>query len=47
MCVFSLFTHTTDMGRLMARYCVAYESMKKFLSFQGKESLADLVIKNK
>ena len=32
-----------ELGRLMARYCVAFESMKRFLSFKGKETLADLV----
>ena len=32
-----------DMGRLMARYCVAFDSMKRFLSFKGKENLAEFV----
>ena len=27
----------------MARYCVAFESMKRFLSLKGNETLADLV----
>ena len=27
----------------MARYCVAFESMKRFLSLKGSEALADLV----
>ena len=32
-----------ETGRLMARYCVAFESMKRFLGLKGKETLADLV----
>ena len=27
----------------MARYCIAYDSMKQFLEVKGKESLSDLV----
>lgn len=27
----------------MARYCIAYDSMKQFLEIKGKESLSDLV----
>ena len=27
----------------MARYCIAYDSMKEFLEIKGKESLSDLV----
>ena len=34
---------TIETGRLMARYCVAFESMKRFLGLKGSESLADLV----
>lgn len=32
-----------ELGRLMARYCVAFESMKRFLNFDGKETLPALV----
>lgn len=43
-CVSTVLTFVVkDLGRLMARYCVAFESMKRFLSFKGKETLADLV----
>lgn len=35
--------YCTDTGRAMARYCVAFESMKMFLSLKGSETLADLV----
>lgn len=34
---------SADTGRLMARYCVAFESMKRFLSFKGNEGLTELV----
>ena len=27
----------------MARYCIAYDSMKQFLEIKGKESLSDMV----
>jgi len=27
----------------MARYCVAFESMKRFLNFKGSECLAEMV----
>ena len=33
----------TEIGRLMARYCVAFESMKRFLGLKGNETLSDLV----
>ncbi|XP_068757801.1 probable ATP-dependent DNA helicase HFM1 [Montipora capricornis] len=33
----------TDAGRLMARYCIAFDSMKQFLQIKGKESLSDMV----
>ena len=33
----------SETGRLMARYCVAFESMKRFLGLKGNETLADLV----
>ena len=33
----------TETGRLMARYYVAFDSMNKFLGFNGKEDLATLV----
>ena len=34
-----------EAGRLMARYCIAYDSMKQLLTIKGKESLSDMVIK--
>ena len=48
----SVHTHThvtlkmysfSEIGRLMARYFVAFESMKRFLGLKGNETLADLV----
>ena len=33
----------TEAGRLMARYCIAFETMKKFCKITGKESISDLV----
>lgn len=33
----------TEPGRLMARYCIAYDSMKQFLNIKGTESLSDMV----
>lgn len=27
----------------MARYCIAYDSMKQFLNIKGTESLSDMV----
>ena len=33
----------TDAGRLMARYYVAFESMKRFLTLKGSENLGELV----
>ncbi|CAB4028021.1 probable ATP-dependent DNA helicase HFM1 [Paramuricea clavata] len=33
----------TDTGKLMARYCLAFESIKLFLGLQGNEDLNDLV----
>ena len=33
----------TDTGRLMARYCIAFESMKRFMALKGNEGLAELV----
>lgn len=33
----------TEPGRLMARYCVAFETMKKFSKVSGNESLSDLI----
>lgn len=32
-----------DIGRLMARYCIAFESMKRFMALKGNEGLAELV----
>ena len=34
-----------DIGRLMARYYVAFESMERFLGLKGNETLGELVIK--
>lgn len=34
---------TTEAGRLMARYCVAFDTMKQFSKVDGSESLSDLV----
>ena len=36
-------TFFSEIGRLMARYCVAFESMKRFLGLKGNETLSDLV----
>ncbi|KAK0137472.1 putative ATP-dependent DNA helicase HFM1 [Merluccius polli] len=33
----------TEAGRLMARYCLAFDTMKQFNSVEGHESLAELV----
>lgn len=33
----------SEPGRLMARYCIAYDSMKQFLNIKGTESLSDMV----
>ncbi|XP_068196676.1 uncharacterized protein [Antennarius striatus] len=33
----------TDAGRLMARYCVAFDTMKQFTKVVGTENLSDLV----
>ncbi|XP_019646641.1 PREDICTED: LOW QUALITY PROTEIN: probable ATP-dependent DNA helicase HFM1 [Branchiostoma belcheri] len=33
----------TEVGRLMARYCITYDTMNKFNSLEGTESLGDLV----
>lgn len=35
--------HILDTGCLMARYCVAFDSMKIFLGLKGTEGLAELV----
>ncbi|KAI8504903.1 ATP-dependent DNA helicase MER3 [Branchiostoma belcheri] len=32
----------TEVGRLMARYCITYDTMNKFNSLEGTESLGDL-----
>ena len=34
---------STEAGRLMARYCIAYETMKKFCGVAGTENINDLV----
>ncbi|XP_051788402.1 probable ATP-dependent DNA helicase HFM1 [Erpetoichthys calabaricus] len=33
----------TETGKLMARYCIAYDTMKQFSSFSGIETLTDLL----
>ncbi|KAJ8310616.1 LOW QUALITY PROTEIN: hypothetical protein KUTeg_012481 [Tegillarca granosa] len=33
----------TEAGRLMARYCIAYETMKKFCKLSASESICDLI----
>lgn len=35
-----------DTGRLMARYCVAFETMKNFHNICGNETLEDIVSSN-
>ena len=42
-CIIIRIFATIETGRLMARYCVAFESMKRFLGLKGSESLAELV----
>lgn len=37
------FTFIPEAGRLMARYCIAYDSMKQFLQIKGTENLSDMV----
>ncbi|KAK3095140.1 hypothetical protein FSP39_010742 [Pinctada imbricata] len=39
----SIDVKPTEAGRLMARYCIAYETMKKFSSIAGTESINDLL----
>ncbi|XP_069103658.1 probable ATP-dependent DNA helicase HFM1 [Argopecten irradians] len=34
---------STEAGRLMARYCIAFETMKKFCGVTGEESISDLL----
>ncbi|KAK3603692.1 hypothetical protein CHS0354_023298 [Potamilus streckersoni] len=34
----------TDAGRLMARYCISFETMKLFSSITGTESIHDLIL---
>ena len=38
-----LHSHLPDTGRLMARYCVAFKSMQRFLGLHGREGLEELV----
>ncbi|XP_039590583.1 probable ATP-dependent DNA helicase HFM1 [Polypterus senegalus] len=33
----------TETGKLMARYCIAYDTMKQFSSFSGTETMTDLL----
>ncbi len=37
------FFFSEETGRLMARYCIAFETMKNFNNVQGAETLDDLV----
>ena len=37
------FWFPTDTGQLMARYCVAFNTMKNFHEMAGTEDVADLV----
>lgn len=39
----SLFLFLAEAGRLMARYCVAFDTMKQFNKVAGTENLSDLV----
>lgn len=39
----SLFLFPAEAGRLMARYCVAFDTMKQFSQVAGTENLSDLV----
>lgn len=38
-----LFLFLAEAGRLMARYCVAFDTMKQFSKVTGTENLSDLV----
>lgn len=38
-----LFLCFTEAGRLMARYCVAFDTMTQFCKVAGTENLSDLV----
>lgn len=37
------FVHLTEAGKLMARFCVAFDTMCLFCKVSGTESLSDLV----
>jgi len=37
------YVHYSDTGSMMARYCVAYQSMRRFLQLAGEMTLGDLV----
>lgn len=39
----SLCFSCAEAGRLMARYCIAFDTMKQFSNVAGTESLSDLV----
>lgn len=39
----NLFLSLTEAGRLMARYCIAFDTMKQFSKVSGTENLSDLV----
>lgn len=40
--LFDLFLFLEE-GRLMARYCIAYDSMEQFINIKGKASLSEMV----
>lgn len=40
--LFDLFLFLEE-GRLMARYCIAYDSMEQFIKIKGKASLSEMV----
>ncbi|CAH1800548.1 unnamed protein product [Owenia fusiformis] len=37
-------TKSTETGRLMARYCIAYDTMKQFTNLTGKEAINELLV---
>lgn len=44
LCMFVLLVAVhPEAGRLMARYCVAFDTMKQFNSVEGHETLSDMV----
>ena len=43
VCLFVCLILYLEPGKLMARYCIAYDSMKRFLDVKESQSLDDLV----